>query len=459
MNRPPARAAARAVAEFEQYTLPNGLTVILHQDRSSRAAALVVMYHVGSKNEKPGRTGFAHLFEHMMFKGSANVPDGDHFRLLQEIGAAINGSTTEDRTNYYEVVPSNYLELALYLEADRMGFLLPAMSQAKLDNQRDVVKNERRQNYDNQPYGTAHETLSRALYPPTHPYHWPVIGSMEDLTAASLEDVKEFFRTFYGPGNACVAVAGDFEPDQVKTWVERYFGPLPRGAEISRPDPAPPVLEGDIALVIEDRVQLPRLFLSYHGAPRGTRQEAILDVLTTILTSGKNSPLYRALILERQLAQHVVAYSDAREIAGTVTIDITGATARPLTEIARLLDELLSDLLDHGVSQREIQAAVNSTEVRLVNRLTTALGKANGLATAYSLSGDTESFNREMERFTDITPEEVLSVAREVFGRHRISLCVVPQGKSSLADLGPGRNARGNGTRSQAAHQSNTGSR
>ncbi|HUI66279.1 MAG TPA: pitrilysin family protein [Bacteroidota bacterium] len=450
MNGPTAGPARQAVADFEQYTLSNGLTVILHQDRSSAVAALVVMYHVGSKNEKPGRTGFAHLFEHMMFKGSANVPDGDHFRLLQEIGAAINGSTTEDRTNYFEVVPSHYLELALYLESDRMGFLLPAMSQAKLDNQRDVVKNERRQNYDNQPYGTAHENLSRALYPATHPYHWPVIGSMEDLTAASLEDVKEFFRTFYAPGNACITVAGDFESAQVKGWVERYFGPLPRGAEITRPRPAQAVLERDITHVIEDRVQLPRLFLSYHGAPRGTRQEAILDILTTILSSGKNSRLYRAFVLERQLAQKVLAYSDARELAGIVTIDITATSARPLGEIIRLLDDLLADLLDHGVSEREIQAAVNSTEVRLVDRLTTGLGKANGLATAFTLSGDAESFNREMDRFKEITPAEVLSVARDVLGRHRVSLSIVPPGKSSLADVKSHRNERGDSLQNPA---------
>ena len=229
--------------QFEQYSLASGLTVILHRDSSSPAVAVMVMYHAGSKNEAPGRTGLAHLFEHLMFKGSGHVADGEHFRLLQETGATVNGSTSEDRTNYYEVVPSNFLELALYLESDRMGFLPGAVDQAKLDNQREVVKNERRQNYDNVPYGTAYETLAREVYGPGHPYSWPVIGSMEDLSAASLEDVKAFFRTQYAPANACLVVSGDFERDQAIEWIGKYFDTLPArsSARTRRARPRAPV--------------------------------------------------------------------------------------------------------------------------------------------------------------------------------------------------------------------------
>lgn len=265
---------AQPPIRFEQYTLKNGLTVILHEDHSAPIAALVVMYHVGSKNEKVKRTGFAHLFEHMMFQGSQHVRDEEHFRLLQEVGANVNGTTSYDRTNYFEVLPSNYLELALYLESDRMGFLLPAMTQSKLDNQRDVVKNERRQRVDNQPYGRAGEMIDKMLYPEDHPYRWPVIGYMEDLTAASLEDVTEFFRVYYAPNNAVVSVAGDIDPVKTKAWIQKYFGDFPAGVDIGRPQPRQIVLDRDQRAVYEDRVQLPRLYLTWHGPRMNTREDA-----------------------------------------------------------------------------------------------------------------------------------------------------------------------------------------
>jgi len=210
--------------KLDQYKLGNGMTIVFYEDHSAPLATVMMMYHVGSKNEKMKRTGFAHLFEHMMFQGSQHVADDEHFKLLQEVGANVNGSTTEDRTNYFELVPSNYLDLALYLESDRMGFLLPAMTQEKLDNQRDVVKNERRQRVDNVPYGTAGERIAAAMYPPSHPYSWPVIGYMDDLSAAKLDDVMEFFRLYYAPSNACIVIGGDFDPAQAKAWVEKYFG-------------------------------------------------------------------------------------------------------------------------------------------------------------------------------------------------------------------------------------------
>ena len=418
---------------YDQYALANGLTVILHHNGTSPVAAVMVMYHAGSRNETPGRTGLAHLFEHLMFKGSEHVADGEHFRLLQEIGAVVNGSTSEDRTTYYEVVPSNFLEVALWLESDRMGFLPGAVDQAKLDNQRDVVKNERRQNYDNVPYGTSHETIARELYGPGHPYSWPVIGSMEDLSAASLEDVKAFFRTYYAPNNACIVVAGDFVRDQVTEWIGRYFDPLPRGTSIARPAPAPAVLPEDKLLVSEESVQLPRLFLTWPGPPRGTRDDALLDVLTTILSSGKNSRLYRPLVFEKEIAQSVSAYTEGREIAGMVTIDATAKPDTHLGEVEECVREVIGRLFTDGVTDREIEAAFNGKEAQLAGRLTTALGIATGLATSFTLTGDTENFNREITRFQGITPDELLSAGRRVFSSRHVALNVVPQGKSALA--------------------------
>src|ERR1041385_5718150 len=309
--------------KFEQYRLDNGMNVILHEDHSAPVAAVVVMYHVGSKNEKPKRTGFAHLFEHMMFKGSAHVADGEHFKLLQEIGANINGFTTEDGTTYFEVVPSNYLELGLYLESDRMGFLLDAVTQGKLDNQREVVKNERRQSVDNVPYGTADEKIAKVMFPETHPYNWPVIGSMEDLNAASLEDVHQFFRTYYAPNNACLVISGDFNSAEGKPLVEKYFASIPRGKAFDRPQVAPVALSEEKRMTFEDKVQLPRLYVTWHSPPNNTREDAVMSVLSQILSRGKNSRFYKSLVFEKQIAQSVNAFQNGLEIAGMFQIQVT----------------------------------------------------------------------------------------------------------------------------------------
>ena len=380
-----------------------------------------------------------------MFKGSAHVADGEHFRLLQEVGATVNGTTSEDRTNYFEVVPSNYLELALYLESDRMGFLPEAVDGAKLDNQRDVVKNERRQNYDNVPYGTAHEKIVREVYGPGHPYSWPVIGSMEDLSAASLEDVLKFFRTYYAPANACLVVAGDFARDQAAGWIAKYFEPLPGGQAPPQPALSPAILREDKILVSEEDVQLPRLFLTWPGPPRGTREDAVMDILTTILSSGKNSLLYRPLVFDRQIAQSIAAYTDAREIAGTVTIDATARPGTPLGEIGECVNQVLERVSEGGVTEREIEAAFNGKEVQIAGRLTTALGIAHGLATSFTLTGDAENFNRDIDRFRGITREEVRSASRRVFSSHHVSLSVVPRGKRPVASPAGGRASTGGG--------------
>jgi zinc protease len=419
--------------KFEQYKLDNGLTVILHEDHSAPLATVEVMYHVGSKNEKPKRTGFAHLFEHIMFKGSEHVADDEHFKLLQEIGGTLNGSTTEDRTNYFETVPSNYVELALYLESDRMGFLLPAITQQKLDNQRDVVKNERRQRVDNVPYGTAFEKISKAMFPENHPYNWPVIGYMEDLSAASMGDVKEFFRLYYAPNNACLVVAGDFDRKQTKEWIAKYFGPLPKGAEIVRPHPDPVVLAEEKHLVFEDKVQLPRLYLSWVSPAGFTREDAVMDVLGDILTTGKSSRLYKNLVYEKQIAQTVSASESSSELVSQFNIVVTAKPGKTLTEMETAVNQELERLLKDGVTEQEVQSAVSRTEATLINRRATVGQKADGLASAYTLSGDVNNYNRDFDRYLGITPAEVLAQAKKILTANKIVLSVVPEGKRELA--------------------------
>ena len=419
--------------KFEQYQLDNGMTVILHEDHSAPLTTVVVMYHVGSKNEKPKRTGFAHLFEHMMFQGSANVGDDEHFKLLQEIGANINGFTTEDGTTYFEVVPSNYLELALYLESDRMGFLLSAMTQEKLDNQRDVVKNERRQNYDNRPYGTAGEKIAKALYPETHPYSWPVIGYMEDLSAASMEDVQDFFRTYYAPNNACVVISGDFSPPEAKQLVEKYFGAMPRGKAFERPKPIPVSLTEENQMTFEDKVQLPRLYLTWHTAPRETREDAVLSVLAQILSNGKTSRLYKPLVYEKQIAQSVFAFQGGSEIAGTLEIQVTAKPGKTLTEMQVVVDAVLNDVLTNGVTEKEIEKALTSTEAQIINSMATVLGKSTNLASYYSFTGDPNNINKQMDLYRGITPQEVLTTAKKYLTQPKVVLSIVPVGKPELA--------------------------
>lgn len=426
-------AVAATKINFEQYKLDNGLTVLLHEDRSAPVVAVVVMYNVGSKNEKEKRTGFAHLFEHMMFQGSQHVGDDEHFKLLQEVGASINGTTSSDRTNYFEVVPSNYLELALYLESDRMGFLLPAMTQEKLDNQRDVVKNERRQNVDNQPYGTAWEKIAKAIYPPSHPYSWPVIGYMDDLSAATLEDVKEFFRLYYAPNNAVLSVAGDFDPVQTKQWIQKYFGSIPRGIAVPRPEPQPVTLAEEKRILFEDKVQLPRLYMTWPSAPINTREDAVLDVLADILSSGKNSRLYKTMVYESQAAQSVSAYQASALLGSQFGIMVNAKPGKTLTEMEEMVNTELTTLFTNGVTAKEVQTSINNREASLTNSLATVLGKANSLATHYTFTGNPNGINTEFDRYKGITPEEVLAVAKKVLGANKVVLSVVPEGKPELA--------------------------
>src|SRR5438552_1180011 len=314
---PSARLSSQALhVPYQTFTLPNGLQVLLHEDHSVPLVSVNMWYHVGSSDEKPGRTGFAHLFEHIMFMGSQHVPTGAFDRLLEAAGGDNNGSTTEDRTNYYEDAPGNALPLPLWLDSYRMGFLLPEITAEKVDLQRGVVQNERRQSYENRPYGLAEENILQRLYAPDHPYHWPVIGSMADLSAATLDDVRGFFRTYYTPNNATLAIAGDITPRATRQLVERYFGDIPRGPAVTRPTPPAVQLGADVYATLEDRVQVPRVYDAWHSMKAFADGDATLDVLANVLAGGRSSRLYKRLVYELQIATDVVAFQDGGRIDG-----------------------------------------------------------------------------------------------------------------------------------------------
>jgi zinc protease len=432
-QQPQVRTIASPVdLTFETYRLANGLNVVLSVDRSVPVTAVNLWYHVGSANEQPGRTGFAHLFEHMMFQGSENVGDDEHFRLIQEAGGTLNGSTNADRTNYFQAVPSNFLERVLWQEADRMGFMLPALTLEKLDNQRSVVQNERRQNYDNAPYGTASETILAALYPPDHPYSWPTIGSLEDLDAASLEDVTEFFRMYYAPNNAYLAIVGDFDPAQVKVWVQRYFGEIPTGSTIERPELRPVQLVEEKRLVLEDRVQLPRLYVTWPTPARFDEGDADLTVLANLLAGGRSSRLHRRLVFEEQLAQFVSAGQSSRSLAGQFGITVQARPGVDLSRILEIVDEEIAGLREVPPDEREIERARNAFEASFIQRMERNLGRADLLNMYAAFTGDPGYVERDFARYAEVTPASVQANVRRYLGPGRVVLSVVPIGESTL---------------------------
>jgi zinc protease len=419
---------------FEKYTLDNGLEVILHEDHSTPVVAVNTWYHVGSGDERPGRTGFAHLFEHVMFMGSENVPVGSFDRWLEAAGANNNGTTSTDRTSYFEWLPSNALPLALWLDADRMGRLLPTMDQKKLDLQRDVVKNERREGVDNVPYGRAEETMLAALYPAGHPYSWDVIGSMADLSAATLDDVKGFFRTYYAPNNATLTIAGDFDPDSAKAWVRRYFGGIPRGPALPpRPDPAPVRLARDTVLVLEDRVQLPRFFYRWPTVKLYAPDDAPLDVLSFILAGDKTSRLYRTLVYERQVAQDVTSAQFSGRLAGHFTVDVTPKQGQAPAPLARAVDDEIRRIAEQGVTERELARARTSYETGFLDRLASVNQKADLLNAYNYLAGAPDFVQRDAARYRAVTAADVQRVARAYLRQPKVVLTVVPEGRRALA--------------------------
>ena len=426
-------AVGQISVENEMYKLDNGLTVILHNDSSAPIVTVNIWYHTGSKDEKPGRTGFAHLFEHMLFQGSLNVGDDKHFILIQGVGGSLNGSTNSDRTNYYETTPSNYLEMLLWLESDRMGWLLPAMTEKKLDNQRDVVKNERRQSYENRPYGLAWENIYFKLYPEEHPYHWSTIGSMEDLSAASLDDIKDFFQSYYGPNNASLVIAGDFDSGQAKVWVEKYFGEIPSGPEVVHPNPDMPVLTEEVRFMMEDKVQLPRIYFVWNSVSRFDEDEAALDVLGEVLSSGKNSRFYRAMIYDNPIAQDAAAFQFSREIAGSFEMEITATPETNLSVIEKVVWEEVEKIQNELPTEREMRRAINSIEASFVFGIQSIGRKADRLNSYYTWTGVPDGFEKDLSRFSNVTAEDVQRVANKYLDKNNlIILSVVPEGKPEL---------------------------
>ena len=450
-QRPPdgsARTESDAIRiPFERYTLSNGLTAILSTNRTTPTVAVNVWYHVGSKNEVPGRTGFAHLFEHVMFTGSGHVPYGLQDKLTEGVGGLNNGTTSNDRTTYYETVPANYLESALWIEADRMGFLLDSLDLAKLNAQRDIVKNERRQQMDNQPYGRVSEILAHATYPPSHPYSWDVVGSMDDLSAASEDDVKNFFRLYYAPNNAFVAIVGDFDPAQAKTWVAKYFGDIPRGKPIARPSVAPVVLESSQRLVFEDRVQVPRLYVQWPTVGEKNDDRFALELLGTVLTGPRTARLTKALVYDQQSAATVSARQSSNEDVGEFVVTITPRPGHSLTDLEGAADAVIEKLKSEGPDAQEIQKATASRELAFVRGLESNLGKAFRLANGAGFHGDPGYFRVEYEKSRAVTAADVKRVADKYLTRGRVVLSVVPSGMVDRASKpAESRNVTGDNT-------------
>jgi zinc protease len=425
----------------EKYTLPNGLTVILHEDHTTPIVAVNIWYHVGSKNERRGRTGFAHLFEHMMFQGSKNH-DTDYFKALESIGATdLNGTTSNDRTNFFQNVPSQALELSLWLEADRMCCLLPSMTQERLDNQREVVKNERRQGIDNQPYGLVEERMDAAMYPMHHPYSWPGIGYMEDLTAASKQDVENFFKDYYTPNNCVLVIAGDIEVAKTKAMVEKYFGPIPPGPPVGRMKEWVPELQREIRLNMDDRVNLPRLYIAWHSPAAFTQGEANLDLLSGIMGRGKSSRLYKRLVYDLKLAQDVSVSNPAQEIGGKFTITVTAAPGRTLDEIEPLVWEEVEKVRATPPSDEEVERArttILADKLRGLERIGGFGGKSDLLANYQTFLGDPNFLEKDFARYYAVTPAAIHAAARRWLHEGRAVMRVTPMPEYVAGAEAPG---------------------
>jgi zinc protease len=431
-----APAAAQAPAppievKYVEFRLPNGLRVVLHEDHSVPIATVNTWYRVGSANELPGRTGFAHLFEHLMFMGSGHAPYGEFDSQLESVGGGNNASTANDRTNYYIDVPSNALELALFLESDRMGYLLDAMNPKTVDAQRDVVKNERRQSYENRPYGMADIALNEMLYPEGHPYHWPVIGYMEDLTAASYEDVVNFFRTYYTPSDASLVVAGDIDPARTRQLVEKWFSDV-------KPGPAPkPLTIPGVALTgvqkktMTDRVQLPRLTLAWLTPRHFEPGDAALDIVADILAGGKNSRLYKRLVYELQIAQDVSAFQESMNLSSDFQIVATPRPGHTVDELQKVIDEEIAKLQTEDPSAHEVARSLNQIEASFYNRMERLGGfggKADQINGYFSKTGDPDYFNEDLGRYRALSPSDIRAAAEAFLPRdRRVELTVQPE--------------------------------
>ncbi len=412
---------------YKKYSLPNGLEVILYQDKSLPTVSINIWYKVGSANEKLGKTGFAHLFEHMMFQGSQNIPKEGHFKYIQEAGGTLNGSTSIDRTNYYESVPANYLELILWLESDRMGFLLPALTQDKLDNQKDVVMNERRQRYENQPYGLSWEILFSNLYSGNHPYSWPTIGWMDDIANFELDDVRNFFKTYYAPNNASIVLGGNFEIENAKELIEKYFGEIPGSDSVPQVTATTQKLSENKKIIHEDNVQLPRIYLAWHSDKAFEMHDAALDILADLLTGTKNSRLQKNLLFDNQIAQDVSSFQYSAKLTGSFIII---STAKPGIEIELIKEEILKEinkLIAHGITDDELQRSKNSIKssyIYSLQKLDTIIDHMNH----YNFFlNEPDSFLFDINRYETVTKENVVAAAEKFLREPYVELIIKPK--------------------------------
>ena len=422
------------VIPYKKYRLDNGLTLIIHEDHSDPLVNVNVTYHVGSAREELGKSGFAHFFEHMMFQGSKHVEDEEHFKLISEAGGNLNGTTNKDRNNYFETVPSNQLETALWLEADRMGFLLPAVTQKKFEIQRSTVKNEKQQNYDNRPYGLSSAKTAAAMYPYGHPYSWLTIGKLKDLDQANLEDLKNFFLRYYGPNNATLTIGGDVEPDKVVEMVEKYFGPIPRGPEVKDMDPMPVELDNDRYIShVDDNIRIPALIISYPTVPKFHEDAAALYFLAKILSSGKNSYFHQEFI-KKQKANAAYLNSTTDELAGKLTAMILPYPNKELGSIEKDLRQIFKKFEQNGISDQEMQRVKANYEIQLISSLASVSGKVGRLASYETFLGDANYLPKSIQRYRNVTKEDVMRVFKEyVYNQGAVIQSVLPDSSTAPA--------------------------
>jgi zinc protease len=417
----------------ERFALKNGLTVILVEDHAVPRIHMGLRVRTGSAFETPGRTGFAHLLEHLMFEGSRNVPEGKFDEWLEAAGGTNNAWTSEDATYYFAEAPTNALELMLFLESDRLGFFIDQLSDSLVDGQRDVVKNERRQSYENRPYGQAMLATPALLWPKGHPYSWPVIGSMDDLSAADIDDVKRFFSTHYAPENCILILVGDFKPSKARALVQRWFDDVPSRGGRPAPAPAPITLRGEKRAVFEDDVELPRLSMTWPSAPIFTADDTALDLLSSVLAGGESSRLVRRLVHEERLAQSVGARQSSRERASEYSIEVLAFPGTKLTDVVRIVDEEVARLVREGPTEAELQRARTVAEAEMVRSLDSLSGKASRMAAWAMLTGDADRAEANLERLRGTSADTVKVVAGRTLGRGRLVVSVVPKGRLDLA--------------------------
>lgn len=418
--------------EYEKYKLENGLEVILFRNGTLPLVSVNLWYRVGSANERPGKTGFAHLFEHMMFQGSENVSKEMHFRYIQEAGGTLNGSTSLDRTNYFETLPSNSVDLALWLESDRMGFMLEGLTQEKLDNQKDVVMNERRQRYENQPYGKAWEIIFSNLFAPDFPYHWPTIGWMEDIKNFKLNDIIEFFKTYYAPNNCSIVIAGDIDKPSVKDSVEKYFGSIPANGAVDKIKFTAPVFNQNKILIHEDNIQLPRIYFCWLSDKIFGADDPALDVLSDILGSSKNSRLYKTLVHEKQIAQDVSAFQYSANLAGMFFVIITAKPGVDLQLLKTYAEAEIKELIDNGITEDELLRTKNSIKSSFIYSLQNVERLANQINNYNYYLNEPNSFVFDLERYNSLETRDIKNAAEKYLTKPKLELDVIPKTKNAI---------------------------